>query len=148
MKSQFLFPHKWRIPGLGLFLIGFVLYLFSSSSSDPIGAWHLSHPLVLGIDSQILVNDIEYLLLIIGLLLIAFSKEVIEDEQIAQLRLDSLQWAIYANYGILIACVLFINGSPFLTVVCYNVLSPIIFFIIRFRWKIRQLNRSLKLSQS
>jgi len=95
---------------------------------------------------QVIFDDFEYLTVIIGLLLIGFSKEKLEDEQIAQLRLDSLQWAIYVNYGIFIICIIFINGGAFLSVVAYSIVTPIIFFIIRFRWKIYQLNRALKLA--
>jgi hypothetical protein len=143
MKSRFLFPHGWKITGTILFLIGFVLYLVSVSSGI-IDKWTQMHRLVLGMDSQILVNDAQCLTLIIGLLLIGFSKEEIEDEQIAQLRSDCLQWAIYVNYGIFILCVIFINGTAFLTVMMYNIISPILFFIIRFRWKVYLLNRLLK----
>ena len=41
-------------------------------------------------------------MVLVGLFLIAFSKEKIEDEQIVQFRLDSLRWAIYLNYAILL----------------------------------------------
>ena len=40
--------------------------------------------------------------MLVGLIIVAFSKEKIEDEQISQLRLDSLQWAVYLNYIILV----------------------------------------------
>lgn len=144
MKSRFLFPHKWRTTGIILFIIGFIIHLFNRATSDVIGNWTQLHPIIIGLDSQIFVNDVECLTLIIGLLLIGFSKEKIEDEQIAQLRSDCLQWAIYVNYGIFIVCVVFINGGDFLTVIMYNIVSPILFFTIRFRWKIYQLNRLLK----
>jgi hypothetical protein len=144
MKSRFLFPNKWMIPGIALFIIGVAAHFINQSSGNPVGAFHQIHPLFLGIDTQILADDVEYLSLVIGLLLVAFAKEKIEDEQIAQLRADSWQWAIYINYGIFVICTVFINGSDYLGVVAYNVLTPLVFFIIRFWWKIYQLNRSLK----
>jgi hypothetical protein len=134
------------VTGIVLFIIGLIVHFNNQSASDAVGAWHKMHPLLIGVDTEVLVDDVEYLSLVIGLVLIAFSKERIEDEQIAQLRSDSLQWAIYVNYGIFIICTIFINGSDYLGVVTYNVLSPLLFFIIRFRWKIYQLNRSLTLS--
>jgi hypothetical protein len=146
MKSRFLFPHKWRTTGVILFIIALIIHIINVSSPDVITTWQKSHPAVMGIDSQVLLNDLEALTAIIGLLLIGFSKEKIEDEQIAQLRSDCLQWAIYVNYGIFIICVIFINGSDFLDVIMYNIVSPILFFIIRFRWVIFRLNRSLKFS--
>src|SRR5665213_876634 len=95
----------------------------------------LHHGIYTGVTEMRLHNDITILLVILGLLLIAFSKEQIEDEQITQLRLDSLQWAIYLNYAIFIICVLFVYGFNFIPVVVFNVITPLVFFIIRFRWK-------------
>jgi hypothetical protein len=143
MKSRFLFSHKWMIPGAIIFIIGVGAHFINQSAADPVGAFHKNHPLFLSIDTQLLADDVEYLSLVIGLLLVAFSKEKVEDEQIGQLRSDSLQWAIYVNYGIFIICTIFINGSDYLGVVTYNVLTPLLFFIIRFRWKIYQLNRAV-----
>ena len=87
---------------------------------------------------------VSILILILGLLLVAFSKEKVEDEQIAQLRLQSLQWAIYLNYLVFVLCVLFIYGTNFLAVILYNTITPLLIFIIRFRWKLYQLNRQYK----
>ncbi|HWZ05152.1 MAG TPA: hypothetical protein VNX40_16155 [Mucilaginibacter sp.] len=143
MKSRFLFPHKWMVPGIVLFLTGIAVHFINQSTTDPAGIFQKIHPFFPGIDMQVLADDVEYLSLVIGLLLIAFSKEKIEDEQIVKLRTDSLQWAIYVNYGIFIICTIFINGMDYLGVVAYNVLTPLLFFIIRFRWKIYQLNRAV-----
>jgi hypothetical protein len=55
--------------------------------------------------------------------------------------LDSLQWAVSANYSILFYCFFFVSGVSVLWIVMLNLLTPIVFFIIRFRWKIWQLNR-------
>jgi hypothetical protein len=146
MKTRFLFPHKWRVTGLILFIIGFITFVIDQGYFFDVISWLHKHPIITGIDMQVIFDDFEYLTVIIGLLLIGFSKEKLEDEQIAQLRLDSLQWAIYVNYGIFIICIIFINGGAFLSVVAYSIVTPIIFFIIRFRWKIYQLNRALKLA--
>src|ERR1700749_487378 len=104
MKTRFLFPHKWMIRGLIIFIIGVIAHFINQSSTDPVGTFHKLYPSFIGIDTQLLASDFEYLSLVIGLLLVAFSKEKIEDEQIWQLRADSLQWAIYVNYGIFIIC--------------------------------------------
>jgi cell division protein FtsW (lipid II flippase) len=83
------------------------------------------------------------LLMVIGLLLVAFSKEKIEDEQISQLRLDSLQWAVYLNYLVLIGTAIFMNRNDFKDMLYLNLWVPLAFFIIRFRWVLFRLNRSL-----
>jgi hypothetical protein len=145
MKSRFLFPHKWRMAGLLLLLLATLIIAYNSytaghfnPSTDPSEAFFGTH---LSEKMGTIVDDVEYLSVIIGLLLVGFSKEKIEDEQIAQLRLDSLQWSVYFNYSLLIICIILINGLDFLSVMAYNIMSQLLFFIIRFRWKLYQLNR-------
>lgn len=93
-----------------------------------------------------LTDELASLGLIVSLVLIGFSKEKIEDEQIAQLRLDSLQWSVYFNYIILSLAIIFIHGMPFLDAMVYNMFTLLIFFIIRFRLAVYRETRLLKLS--
>ncbi|GAB3331880.1 hypothetical protein GCM10027299_37920 [Larkinella ripae] len=81
--------------------------------------------------------------IIIGLLLIAFSKEKVEDEMISRLRLESLQWAVYINYMVLGALILIVHGGLFLEVMMYNMFTVLIVFIIRFRLAIRRNERTV-----
>ena len=78
----------------------------------------------------------------VGLFLVAFAKEKIEDEQIWSIRLESLRWAIYVNYAILIVSLVFLDDVHHIMEL--NLWVPLIFFIIRFQWIIFRLNRSLK----
>lgn len=79
-----------------------------------------------------------------GLFMIAFSREKIEDEQIYQLRLDSLRWAIYVNYALLIITLFFTtNKADYRDILRLNLWVPLMFFIIRFRWVIYRNNRLL-----
>jgi hypothetical protein len=152
MKSRFLFPHKWRIAGTIIVLLGILIALYQKHDSGGLSAeTELNGGFFNASKTQkinVISNDVEYLSFIIGLLLVGFSKEKVEDEQIVQLRLDSLQWAMYINFGILIVCTILINGTNFLAVIDYNVISPLIFFIIRFRWKVFLLNRQLKAEEN
>ena len=66
-------------------------------------------------------------------LFIAFSKEKIEDERVAQIRLDSLHFAVYLNYAVLAIQVIFVHGTAFLDVMVYNMFSVLLLFIIRYR---------------
>jgi hypothetical protein len=84
------------------------------------------------------------LMVLVGLFLIAFSKEKIEDEQIAQLRLDSLRWAIYLNYAILLFSLIFTQGGNSKHFLTLNIWLPLLFFILRFQWVLYRLNRSVK----
>jgi len=141
MKSRFLFPHKWRVYGYLLLLIAIAIILYNYNGSG--GIFSAPAPQKIAIIS----NDTEYISVILGLLFIGFSKEKTEDEQIVQLRLDSLQWAVYFNYALLIICIIMINGINFLNVLAYDIMSQLVFFIIRFRWKVYQLNRLARISE-
>jgi len=84
------------------------------------------------------------LMIMVGLVLVAFSKEKIEDEQISQLRQDCLQWAIYLNYLLLtISLIFFTEKADVKDILNMNLWVPLAFFIILFRWKMYQLNRLL-----
>jgi len=94
-----------------------------------------------------LIDEIIGILIIVGTIFIALSKEYMEDEFISKIRLDSLVWAVYVNYGILILAILFIYGPTFLWALATNMFTILIFFIIRFNWvkyKSRKLLRDEK----
>jgi hypothetical protein len=75
-------------------------------------------------------------------MLIAFSKEKIEDEAIQFFRLASLQWAVIVNYVVLIICILGLYGGIFFSVMTYNMFTILIIFIIRFRYVLFQHNKA------
>jgi len=83
-------------------------------------------------------------LLIISLFFIAFSKEKNEDEFIAKIRLESLLWATYINYAVLIIAILFVYGGSAFWVLVYNIFTILLFFIIRFNWVIRKSRKLAK----
>jgi small-conductance mechanosensitive channel len=89
-------------------------------------------------------DEIIGILLIISLCFIAFSKEKEEDEFIARIRLESLLWATYLNYAILIFAILFVYGEVALWVVIFNIYTILLFFIIRFNWIIAKSRKLVK----
>jgi hypothetical protein len=66
------------------------------------------------------------------LLFIAFAREKQEDEFIGKLRLESLQWAVLFNYALLLLATWLIHGLGYIDVMMYNMLTILLFFIIRF----------------
>lgn len=138
MKSRFLFPHWARIVGYFCFLAYVPLMLLKKYLLSESG--HLEASFF----TDRFFPSATIMLIVIGLLLVAFSKEKIEDERIAQLRLDSLQWSIYFNYIGLIAGIIFIsNWQMFVDIAAHFIITPLLFFIIRFRWVVYQSNREL-----
>jgi len=71
-------------------------------------------------------------LLMIGLILIAFSKEKTEDEFITKLRGDSLIWAVIANTVLMALLSMLVYGGWFLYVSFFNLYSVLILFIIKY----------------
>jgi hypothetical protein len=138
MKTRFLFPYWCRYLGLALFLVHIPVVLYHNAigfhfpAESPDDSLFNSHHVFFIFTSLVMV---------IGLFLIAFAKEKIEDEQIWHIRLDSLRWAIYVNYLILIISLVFTKDVHHMLQL--NLWAPLIFFIIRFRWVIFRLNRSL-----
>jgi hypothetical protein len=80
------------------------------------------------------LDDISSILIIIGALLIAFSKEKFEDEFISKIRLESLVWATYINYAILTLAIIFVKDMTFFWVLVFNMFTLLVFFLVRFNW--------------
>lgn len=138
MKTRFLFPHWFRYLGYALFLVHvpFVMFRKHLGFDNPEDAG--GQGLFKGHHLFFMATT---LLMAIGLFFVAFAKEKIEDEQISQLRLDSLQWAIYLNYLLLIIGLILTTDTEH--ILFLNLMVPLFFFIVRFRWVIFRLNRSL-----
>ncbi len=136
MKAHFLFPYWCRFLGWGLFLFHIPVVIFR----DNLGLKYEkeSHTQDL-FNSHHVFFILTILLMTVGLFLVAFAKEKIEDEQIWSVRLESLRWAIYVNYAILIVSLVFLDDVHHIMEL--NLWVPLLFFIIRFRWVIYRLNR-------
>jgi hypothetical protein len=147
MRTNYLFPFKSRWIGLVLILVHIPIKLLwdvyypegydhHSASATGTGDPLFSPPHLFFIGTTLMV--------LVGLFLIAFSKEKVEDEQIVQLRLDSLRWAIYLNYAILLFSLVFTSGSDSKHILLLNIWLPLLFFILRFQWVMYKLNRLAK----
>ncbi|RAR49780.1 hypothetical protein B0I10_103201 [Flavobacterium lacus] len=151
--TNYLFPNRLKKIGWLLFipsLIGAVLY----SIYEPEFEFLNLRPLAIFNDNIFvssfftrtennLLDEILCIFLIVGGMFVAFSKEKIEDEMVAKFRMESLVWATYVNYIILLVCVIFVYGMPFLTVMMYNMFTLLFFFILRFYWMIYKSSKAL-----
>lgn len=85
-----------------------------------------------------------YIGLMIGLLLWAFSKNKMEDEMTMQQRLESLQLAVYMNYGIVLLATLLIYSLGFSFFLMYAQFSLLLYFVLRMEYVNFKNNRLLK----
>lgn len=145
MKSNYLFPNRFRKIGWILFIPGIflgIMFLFSGSGINFLDTKVLSiaeKPIIgktvfFSLSTNNILDELASLFLIIGALFIAFSKQKHEDEFISKIRLESLVWATYVNYIVLIISLLFIYDMIFFWVIVFNIFTILIFFIFRFNW--------------
>jgi hypothetical protein len=148
MKTDYLLPNQLKIVGWILFVPGIVLgalYLITGNEPNFLnlkifalagdtGNGFLPDTSYFTIAETNIFNEIISLLIIIGAVLIALSKEKNEDETTSKIRLRSLVWAIYLNYTILAIAIVLVYDSPFVWVLIFNMFTFLFFFILRFNW--------------
>lgn len=161
MKTNYLFPHGYKrigwiglVPGVILGLIFVfshldwapdffnlnVLSLFPEktglpglSNDKPFRLWEITTDNVL--------NELIGILFVVSALLVGFSREKNEDEYIAKIRLESLMWATYISYGIVLLALLFLYGLSFLYFMIINLFTLLIVFITCFHVRLFRLKR-------
>jgi len=157
MKTRLLFPHSFKrigwfllIPSavLGFFVVFFDLqldFLDMQVFAVYTGGFNLSgnSSHFLRCVSNNITDEIAGVLFLLGAIFVAFSKEKNEDEFIARIRLDSLLWATYINYAILILCFLFVFDFGFLKVMIFNMFTILILFIVRYYFTLYRAQKSL-----
>ena len=143
MKTNYLFPNRFKKIGWLLFIPGIILGIVYLIYQSDISLFNIkvfaiakeaifSDTNFFSISENNVLDEISSILLIIGALLIAFSKEKSEDEFISKIRLESLVWATYINYAILILAIIFVYDMTFLWVLVFNMFTLLVFFLIRF----------------
>jgi len=153
MKTQVLFPNRFKkigwmilIPSaiLGILIVFEVVKLafLDNVKLFSIYAGDFEKTNLCFVQKNI-SNEIFGILCVIGAILVAFSKEKNEDEFIAKIRMESLVWAIYVNYIILIFCMLFFISFGFMYVMIFNMYTILIFSIIRFNFLLHQSKKAM-----
>ncbi|WP_282136334.1 hypothetical protein [Seonamhaeicola maritimus] len=147
MQTNYLLPNKYKTSGWIILLIGLIsgtyiwftdyesdyltIKVFSILSDDQI--FDSSREIFKIIENSI-VDELAALAIIIGGIIVGFSKEKIEDEFIYKLRKDSLVWAIIFNYVVLALTIIFVYNFSFFHILVFNMFTPLLFFIIRFNF--------------
>jgi hypothetical protein len=156
MKTNFLFPNKFRLIGWILLipavLLGYmvifedfefpfltikVLSLLPYSFGSTSGITSDASPLWTIITDNF-TQELAGILFIVSAIFVAFSKEKNEDEYISKIRLESLMWATYVTFTIQILCLLFFYDFSFLKSAIINMFTILIIFIIRYNFIIHR----------
>ncbi|MBE0424628.1 MAG: hypothetical protein IBX66_11930 [Lutibacter sp.] len=152
MKINYLFPNKFKKIGLFVLIPSAIIGLITLIVEYEPKFLDFNVPALFidelfkdkkltGMVKNNMLNEILGILIIVSALLVAFSKEKLEDEYISKIRLESLVWAVYFNYGILLFSFLFIYDFSFLWVMIFNMFTVLLFFIIRFNWQIDKIKK-------
>jgi len=158
MKTRYLFASRWKKVGWMIFIPAAVIGLFTVLTDwepalldvevyGPFITDYSGEGSGKGYLDNNLLNEICGLLLIIGGLLVAFSKEQQEDEFIQKIRLEALVWATYGNYIILVLGFIFVYDFGFFWVMLFNMFTVLWLFIFKFHWDLRLLKKSLSYAE-
>ena len=154
MNSRFLFSHQYKFLGWFLFIIGLILGIVLMLNEYEYPNWELNVFPLIG-ENDIFSNpafewnennisdEIASVLLIIGGILVSFSKTKDEDEYISKIRMESLIWATYVNYIVLILAILFVFDLSFFNVLIYNMFTILLFFMMRFHFVLYKTKRGI-----
>ncbi len=154
MDTKFLFPRQFRLVGWMLFLPGLLAALFVFISGYDGNTLVTTVPAMINEDlfgkpeSMLLIengiaDELILIMLIAGGILAGFSKVKNEDELISKIRLESLVWAVYVNFGIVLFATLFVYGLYFFNVMLANMFTVLIFFLLRFHLMLYKLRNSI-----
>ena len=149
MKINFLFPYRFKKIGWILFIPSVILgllYLIFDFTPDflHVRALFLNNRGLFYGSNDNLIDEIAGILIIVSSLMIAFSKEKTEDEYLSKIRLESLVWATYVNYIVLILGIILVYGETFFYIIIINMFTILFFFIIRFNWVLYKLKKAEK----
>ena len=152
MKTHFLFPNQFKNLGWLLFipsvLATLIISVLNISTDEYLNISVFSIyqdsigeiPGFFKFIKNSILDEILTISIIVGGILVGFSKLKEEDEMISKIRYESLVWATYLNYAIILFFTLFIFGLPYLNVLFYNMFTLLLFFIIRFHYMVYKLN--------
>ncbi len=127
MKKIILLPNKCKIWGKIIFILSalFGLYILFIEESY----------FVLEFDYlQALKNNIAIIGSLVGLSLVAFSRERVEDEFVMSLRADALIKALAVDCVLIVLCALFIYGGEYFYYLSFSQYLVLLLYILIFRY--------------
>lgn len=162
MLHTTLFPHAYRkwgwivlIPGL---LLGIAFMIFDLqfdfmkvpviSLFENLNLWSVftseneSRHTFIEIRKDDISNEIIGLMILAGALLVAFSREKVEDEFMSQLRLSALLWAVYVNAVIQVFGFIFFYEFAFMYFMMTNLFAVLLLFIGRYHYLLHKMRSS------
>jgi len=136
MKTMRLLPTSWKWPGAILSILGLALG-FAAELGDFSFSWltfkvrEEKGMFSLSAEEDF-TNELALTLTIVGLLMLAFTRERDEDERVRLIRLEAFQWSILVNFIIILIGNWALYGGNFFWLMTFNLFTPLIVFLLRF----------------
>jgi hypothetical protein len=140
MENSLLIPGKYKVIGWIIFILSAFLGLATLywEYQIPGFGFQLKENLFSFADYN-LTNELALAGLIIGLMMIVFAREKIEDEYISLLRLKCWQWSVLISFGIVFILNFVIYGTAFIDFLIYNIFTVPLIFIVKFNFSLYRL---------
>lgn len=138
MKKIFLLPHKCRYWGKVLFVLSalwglYIMFIEESCFDNGIQLTLL----------QSVKNNAAIIGSLVGLCLVAFSKERVEDELVMSLRADAMIKALVFSSFLIVISALFVYGAPYIYYLSVSQYTVLLLYIMVFRYNMyRHLNNN------
>lgn len=141
MKNSLLIPGKYKV-------IGWIIFILSACLGIATMYWEFKIPgfalpiknIDLFVDYN-LTNEFALGGLVIGLMMISFAKEKMEDEYLSLLRLKCWQWSVLISFGVLFILNFVFYGTAFYSFLIYNMFTVPLIFIVKFNFSLYLLRR-------
>jgi hypothetical protein len=149
MKNTLLISSKYKVIGWAIFLTFTAVYVYGTfvhpylyeNTSFQIPGFTWSYANNFSWAETNMTGPLISSGILIGLLMICFSKEKEEDEYISFLRLRSWQWAVLISYGVIFFANWLLFGTWFFAFMIYNLVATLIIFIVKFNYSLYRLKQ-------
>lgn len=139
MKTMRLLAPKWKWLGAALAALGLILGFFSVFHEFEF-PW-LSFQLrdeertdFFRSAEENFTNEIALTLTVVGLLILAYTREKIEDERVRLIRLEAFQWSVLISFLLVLAGNWLLYSTDFYVFMVFNLFTPLVVFVLRFHY--------------
>jgi len=140
MKNSMLLPYRFKKIGWAIFVPTLLLGIFVALQEfDTTSSAKMIEHLI---DDQPWFNNLLIIGILCGNLFITCSREKVEDEMIARIRLDALLFALYANTAIIAVAALATYGLAFVDIMIYNLFTLPLLFLVILRYQLWRLKKT------
>lgn len=152
-----LFPHTYRYIGWTVLIVGLILGIllmffhfsftwldirvFAVAGGSDIFSGNSDNSMFQMVENNF-TDEMVALLILIGSVLVAFSKEKVEDEYYSQLRFEAIVWALKIQSVLLLLAILFLYNFAFLSFMIIALVSFYLLYIGRYHYCVIRLKKA------